>query len=675
MRDGRGVFETDREMPVADVDGTIERRVFTVGYAPVRGLGGEVDGIVVTLIETTARARTEALLRESRERLNLIVEHADVGIMQTDMASRIVYANPAFCALLGRDEATLRMMRIPDLTHPDDVASNMAAFDGMVRSGKPFALDKRYLRADGSVVWVHNNVSFTQAPDGAGQYAVAIVQDITERRQMADQLERRVEERTRQLAVSEGRARAMFVNSPDIRAVMREAAPGVFTFEDVNPSALEATGLARDQIIGHALREYYPSDIAAEVEFQFHRCLAANAPISYVSRRPMRGEDRWFHNTLSPLPDPVAEGGGRLVIASARDITEQRALEEQLRQAQKMEAVGQLTGGIAHDFNNLLTVITGNLELIDRGTANEAARRRARNAMRAASRGAELTAQLLAFSRRQFLSLSPVSLNEVVAGMSDMLTRTMGGRVQVRTTLAQGLRPAMADPTQVETALLNLAINARDAMESNGTVTIRTENVPRGAGRVWLGRVPEEFADRDAVLVAVSDTGAGMDEAVLARAFEPFFTTKGIGKGSGLGLSMVYGVAKQLGGAVTIASTVGEGTVVGIFLPVAPASGDVDARPAATSEPNGRARVQRRHHGGGRRPRRARTDGQLPPRTWLPRRGTRLRPRRAGSAAGRRPLRPAYAGPRHARPVRPGNGPPRAWPAAGHSRAVRFRLS
>ena len=587
LQDGRGVFETDRELSIANADGTLDHRIFTVGYAPVRGFGGAVDGIVVTLIETTARVRAEALLHESRERLNLIVGHADVGILQTDMANRIVFANPAFCALVGRDEATLRTLRIQNLTHPDDVVANIAAFDDMIRSGKHFSLEKRYLRPDGSVVWVHNNVSFTRSQDGGYQYAIAIVQDITERRLMAEELERRVTERTRQLAASESRARALFINSPDLRTVVRETESGVFLFEDVNPSVLAALGCSRDEIVGRSVRDICQPAEAEEAEREFRRCLAGNKPITYLSRRFVQAEDRWFEITLSPVADPTPAEPARIIVSSARDITARRELEEQLRQAQKMEAVGQLTGGIAHDFNNLLTVITGNLELIESKAADEATQRRTRNAMHAASRGAELTAQFLAFSRRQFLSLAPVSLNDVVVEMTDMLERTMGGRVAVQTMLAPGLRAALADTTQIETALLNLAINARDAMGSNGTVVIRTENVPRGTERVWFGRVPEEFADRDAVLVTVSDTGAGMAEEVLARAFEPFFTTKDVGKGSGLGLSMVYGVAKQLGGAVSISSIVGEGTHVGIFLPVVIAGGLTDAAATHPAPPNG----------------------------------------------------------------------------------------
>jgi len=589
LRDGLGVFENDREVRVAGSDGVIEDRKFTVGYAPVRRADGTVQGVVVTLIETTARVRAETLLRESRERLELIIEHAEVGILQTDMDSRIIYVNPAFAALVGRDEAALRSLRIADISHPDDIGPNMAAFAEMLRTGKPFLLDKRYMRPDGAVVWVHNNVSFTRAPDGMGLHAIAIVQDITERKLMADELERRVAERTGQLAASERRACALFMNSPDLRSIVREREPGVFVFDDANPAVLAALGMAREQLVGTTLRDLFGLVAEEESEPRIRECLALNSPVTFESRRMMRGEERWFESTVSPLPGISLVEAGPVVLISSRDITERRALEEQLRQAQKMEAVGQLTGGIAHDFNNLLTVITGNLELIGRKSSDEAARRRASNAMRAAGRGAELTAQLLAFSRRQFLSVTAISLNAVVVGMRDMLERTMGGRVAVRTALAPALGAALGDATQIETALLNLAINARDAMRTGGTVTIRTENVPRGTERLWLGRVPEEFAERDAVLVSVADTGEGMSEAVLARAFEPFFTTKDVGKGSGLGLSMVYGVAKQLGGAVVIASTPGEGTAVGIYLPATieeilpdPAAGLVKLRSEAT---------------------------------------------------------------------------------------------
>jgi CheY-like chemotaxis protein/two-component sensor histidine kinase len=240
--------------------------------------------------------------------------------------------------------------------------------------------------------------------------------------------------------------------------------------------------------------------------------------------------------------------------------------EDQLRQAQKMEALGQLTGGIAHDFNNLLTAVIGNLDLALRRETTESVARLLRGAMQGADRGARLTGQLLAFGRRQALSVGPVDLNRLIANLEPMLVSTLTPAIRIEKSLQPKLWPALADTTQIELALLNLAINARDAMPGGGAMTMSTRNV----AATEPDRPIDLVGDAPAyVALTVRDSGVGMPQDVVARAFEPFFTTKGIGKGSGLGLSMVYGLAKQLGGTVTIESKVGEGTTIVIYLPMA----------------------------------------------------------------------------------------------------------
>ncbi|CAN5233625.1 response regulator [soil metagenome] len=247
----------------------------------------------------------------------------------------------------------------------------------------------------------------------------------------------------------------------------------------------------------------------------------------------------------------------------ASQITEREKVETALRQAQRLEAVGQLTSGVAHDFNNLLTVVIGNVEQMKKRVTDPAMLRRLSMMGEASERGARLTAQLLAFSRRQKLEPRAVDLNETVRSMRDMLQSAIGGSVQIQPPLlADDLWPAMIDPTQIELVILNLAINARDAMEVGGALTVSTANVVRTeAGR------PEEPPAGEYVMVAVSDTGSGMTPDVLNRAFEPFFTTKEVGKGSGLGLSQVFGLAKQSGGGVSIDTELERGTTIKVFLP------------------------------------------------------------------------------------------------------------
>jgi len=298
-----------------------------------------------------------------------------------------------------------------------------------------------------------------------------------------------------------------------------------------------------------------------------------------------RRRQRQAEHAAEFLERAVEERTAELAAANRQlkaQIEERERVEAVLRQSQRLEAVGQLTSGVAHDFNNLLTVILGSLAFLERDEADTKTRRRLEMMRTAAERGAKLTAQLLAFSRRQRLEPKPVDLNETVAGMRDLLQSTMGGSVRIEMVVQEDLWPALVDPTQIELIILNLAINARDAMEVGGSLTVETANLalPEGPRR------PEEPPPGDYVAVTVSDTGSGMTEEVLGRVFEPFFTTKPVGKGSGLGLSQVLGFAQQSGGGVRIDTRLGEGSSVKVFLPRA-ASAPISVRPA---EPRAAAR-------------------------------------------------------------------------------------
>ena len=270
----------------------------------------------------------------------------------------------------------------------------------------------------------------------------------------------------------------------------------------------------------------------------------------------------------------------------AAQIQERERVESALRQSQRLEAIGQLTSGVAHDFNNLLTVLLGNVRQIQKATTDPALLRRLNMMAEAGARGARLTSQMLAFSRRQKLQPRAVDLNETVSNMRDLLQSTMGGRVQLETRLAEGLWPAMIDPTQIELVILNLAINARDAMEVGGSLGVCTENVTLGPPRR-----PEEPPAGEYVMVAVSDTGCGMTADVLEKAFEPFFTTKDIGKGSGLGLSQVFGLAKQSGGGVAVDTKVGRGTTIKVYLPRAAAARPESVQPVEVRSIRGDGRL------------------------------------------------------------------------------------
>jgi signal transduction histidine kinase len=291
----------------------------------------------------------------------------------------------------------------------------------------------------------------------------------------------------------------------------------------------------------------------------------------------LRGRQRQYEcrRLNEQLESRVQERTGELASANRQlinQIKERESVEMTLRQMQRLEAVGQLTSGVAHDFNNLLTVVLGNLGFVEKGIANAGIdgklMQRLGYMRAAAERGAKLTDQLLSFSRRQRLEPRSLDLNETVVNMRDLLQSTMGGTTHIDTRLQHGLWPAMVDPTQLELAVLNLAINARDAMQVGGSLTVETDNAMVGPPLR-----PEEPPAGEYVSVCVNDTGAGMSEDIRAKVFEPFFTTKEVGKGSGLGLSQVLGFAKQSGGGVRINSRLGEGTSVHIYLPRAGAEG------------------------------------------------------------------------------------------------------
>lgn len=299
-----------------------------------------------------------------------------------------------------------------------------------------------------------------------------------------------------------------------------------------------------------------------------------------------RAELKEFANTLEAKVEArtrdLAMANDRLT----KEIAERERAEARLVQAQKMEALGQLTGGIAHDFNNLLTAVVGSLDLLLRRTDDEKLQKLASNALHAAQRGAQLTSQLLSFSRRQRLSPASVQANEIVSGMGDLIARTIGPQIRVETRLEPDLWLALADPTQLEMMILNLAINARDAMPRGGRLTITTRNEPP-----LSPSLATELEPGDYISIAVSDTGTGMPPAVLAKAFEPFFTTKEHGKGTGLGLAQLYGFAKQSGGTARIESREGEGTTVTIYLPRTEAGSGQNAPAHVHIAPGRRAKI------------------------------------------------------------------------------------
>jgi PAS domain S-box-containing protein len=369
-----------------------------------------------------------------------------------------------------------------------------------------------------------------------------------------------------------------------LEGILANTTDGIITIdesgiiESANPAAAQMFGRAEDELVGRNVQSLLGGSPRDETGAFLRGFLVPDGADPAAASHQIDGRRR--DGKVFPLEYGIGAlslHGRRFFICTLRDMSERRATEEQLRQLQKMEAVGQLSGGIAHDFNNLLTVILGNAELLMDERDAPASRRSTLEIIRAAAeRGAGLTQQLLAYSRRQSLRATSFDLNNLVGGMDELLSRSLGETIEIRTDLAADLWPVMADPSQVESALLNLAVNARDAMPEGGALTIETANVALDDVRNRSVRAG------DYVMLAITDNGTGMEPDVAARAFEPFFTTKEVGKGTGLGLSMVYGFARQSGGDAVIESEPGRGTTVRLYLPRALAMAD-EAAPSGAA--------------------------------------------------------------------------------------------
>jgi PAS domain S-box-containing protein len=437
------------------------------------------------------------------------------------------------------------------LVHPDDAGRTRLRWQKAVLQVAPFVAEFRLRGKDGQYRWfLGQAVPVADLSDGDPAHWVGTLTDIDDIRR-ADSALRDSEKRFRR--IFEGSPFGMTLSEGEDRHILQ-----------ANPAFCQMLGYAPDELIGRSLLELTHPD-----ERRMERAVGnlddGDTNWHQHEKRYLtkQGGVVWARIRVAVF-DPRG-GGGPQLLAVVEDITRQRDVDEALRQAQRMEAVGQLSGGLAHDFNNLLGVIIGNIEfLLDTMTDDPERADLAREVLDSALGGAELTRRLLAFGRRQSLSPQRIGLNAQVARHVNLLSRTLGAAIHVETVYADDLWDTRADPSQLGDALLNLAINARDAMPHGGVLTIETHN-----DRVWAedpGPQPE-MAPGDYVVLAVSDTGCGMSQEVCARAIEPFFTTKGPGAGSGLGLSMIYGFVRQSGGYLIINSEVGIGTTVRIFLP------------------------------------------------------------------------------------------------------------
>lgn len=526
---------------------------------------GPEDGAVAALISfdlTRLRSIEDSLESERRVLKALVADAPDVvAIVDRDLRIQMTNRAPA-----GFDEANLVGNRVGELLQPDQRRVVQEAVLRSFETGTPTIYRVEVSTPAQGTRWFRGRVG-PILRDGKVERVSLVSSDVTEE-VLSEQ--RRVEEAER-LRQSEARYRTLVDHAPEAIAIVDLEQQ---QFVDANQNACELTGLSLEEFLKHGPAdlspEFQPDGTASQALIQEHILATLRGEVSSFEWTVVRSDGASIPTEIRLVLLP---GHGRkLMRASVTDIsdrkraeTEREQLSEQLLQAQKNEAIGHLTGGFAHDFNNLLTVIINSLDMVLLGGDNpQQVRADAEQALAAAQRSAELTKALLAFARRQPLRPAPVDLNALVRGMERILRRTLGEDVSIETALEEALWTAEVDAAQLESALLNLTINARDAMPNGGKLTIETANAVLDPE---YAHAHQEVKPGQYALLAVSDSGTGMAPEVVAKAFEPFFTTKEVGRGSGLGLSMIFGFVKQSGGHVKIYSELGEGTTIRIYLP------------------------------------------------------------------------------------------------------------
>jgi PAS domain S-box-containing protein len=505
--------------------------------------------------------------QSSDGRYRLLVESiTDYAIYMLDREGHVTSWNPGARRfkgyeaheIIGRHFSTF----YTDAERAQDVPA--LALSEAERTGR-FEREGWRVRKDGTQFWAHVVIDAIRSPEGGLVGFAKITRDLTERRAAEAKLRE-----------SEQQFRLLVQGVTDYAIYMLDVDGHVASW---NAGAQRIKGYAPEEIIGRHFSNFYTeADRAAGLPRTGLETARQNGRWEHEGQRIRKdGTAFWAHVVI----DAIRDDDGKLVgfAKVTRDITERREAEAKLQQAQatmirsqKLEAIGQLTGGVAHDFNNLLQVISGNLQLLGKDVAGNArAEMRVQTALAGVARGSKLASQLLAFARRQPLEPKVVNAGRLIKSMDEMLRRALGGEIEVETVVAGGLWNSLIDPDQFENAVLNLAINARDAMNGEGRLTIEASNA--FLDEVYV-RQHHELAVGQYVMIAVTDTGTGIPPDILERVYEPFFTTKAEDKGTGLGLAMVYGFLKQSGGHVKIYSEVGAGTTVKLYFPRQVASED-----------------------------------------------------------------------------------------------------
>lgn len=535
-------------------DGTIVK--VSVSVCPLKGHAGPVRGALTIAHDITERKRVMEALRESERRFRAYIDNASDNITIVAVDGTTIYESPSVERLTGYKPEELVGSDAFTRIHRDDLEKVKAVLArGLISQAPVGPVEYRYIHKNGSFR-TFESIGKSHVDEKGELVGIINTRDITERKRMEVALRQ-----------SEERYRGLFENANDI--IYTQDLAGNFT--SVNKVAETVTGYSLEEVL--------------RMNFSQLFSVADTEKMRQMTKRKLSGEtDSTRYEITFPAKDGRAvqlevsttlifENGEAVGVQGiARDITERkraeqalRASQAQLQQSQKLEAIGQLAGGVAHDFNNMLTAVTGYTELsLKRLDKDHPVRRNLEEIKKASDRAASLTRQLLAFSRKQFLEPKVLDLNLVVKDMYKMLRRLIGEDIDLATTLKSDLGQVKADPGQVEQIIMNLIVNARDAMAQGGKITIETSNVTLDESYT-LEHVPVQTGDY--VMLAVTDTGCGIDKETQTHIFEPFFTTKEAGKGTGLGLSTVYGIVTQSGGYIWVYSEVGKGTSFKIYLP------------------------------------------------------------------------------------------------------------